>query len=569
MGQTQIHRGPDGEGYFVDPCIALGMRRLSIIDLDNGNQPFFSEDKKIVVVCNGEIYNHLQLRQDLESKGYKFKTRCDIEVIPFLYQEYGISLAEKLNGMYAIAIYDVGKNETYLVRDRLGIKPLYYSIIDDDLIFSSELKSILATEKCSKEIDYSAISTYLELSYIPVPMSPFKDIRKLESGAYLKFSKKKHIITKYWKPELSKKIEMDKDVCLKQIKDLIEDSMELQLKCDVPLGCFLSGGTDSSAVTAFASKISEEQVNTFHMHWDNAKEKMDESSSAELVSKKFKTVHYVDRITEDILVKQLSKLVFHLEEPFADAAFIPTFALAEFAAKKIKVILSGAGGDELFGGYFHHKEFSTFKSALTKMLYDSAPAFSFFDRWNPKYSKNWKSYFPWFKKAEVKESFDRIYKNNRDIDDLNAILLCDILTYLQDDILFLTDKMTMAASIECRVPLLDHRLVELSLKIPSEFKFENGNKKVIFKELLKNLIPSEILNRKKEGFGAPIQTWLNKYRKKHFDCVLIDGYLMKNGIVDKDHLMKLINKESLTSDDSWMYWKILILEVWFKTFIDN
>lgn len=569
MGQLQIHRGPDGEGYYVDDTVSIGMRRLSIIDLEHGNQPFFNDQKSVVVICNGEIYNYIELREELSQKGYKFKTHSDIEVLPHLYDEYGMEFVHKLNGMYAIALYDTTKREVFLIRDRLGIKPLYYAIVDNNLIFASELKSIMATNRIARTIDFDALSTYLELQYLPVPLTGFQGIFKLSSGTYLKWSSERYDIAPYWKRLLPDNTIDDEITAEKEIEKLLMDSLRMQMRSDVPVGSFLSGGVDSSAVTAFAATQTEKPFSTFHLHWKNIKGKRDESEQAAAVSRRYGTKHYVKDATDEDLIMELPRLVWHLEEPFADGAFVFTNAIAKEAVKHAKVILCGVGGDELFSGYPHHRKYSILKSILSKIIYDRVPSHSYYDRWKSLDARGWSNFFDWFKPSVCRARLDEVYKMNRSKDVVNAALLSDIEWYLRDNILFLTDKMTMAESLECRVPLLDHRLVETSLRIGSRLKIHNGEKKYIFKKLMEKYLPDEVLYRPKEGFGAPIELWINTYKKRIFNKVLLDGYLMQEKLINASKLMSLMNKEKLNAGKAWQYWKILILEIWLQLFIEE
>ncbi len=569
MGETQQHRGPDGDGYYVDDTVSLGMRRLSIIDIEHGQQPFYNLDRTVVVICNGEIYNYIELREELVKKGHIFKTHSDVEVLPYLYDEYGIDFINKLNGMYSIALYDKKEEKVFLIRDRLGIKPLYYAVVDNNLIFSSELKSIFVTDRVSKEINFDALSTYLELMYIPAPMSPFRSISKLPSGSYLKWSNGNYEIRHYWQLSLPYNTIHNEENAMQQLKTVLMDSMRIEMRSDVPVGSFLSGGIDSSAVTAIAAIQTETPLSTFHISWGNAEGKFDETEQAIMVSRQYGTRHFVKNVFDKELITDLPKLIWHLEEPFADGALVFTYGLAKEAAKHVKVILSGAGGDELFGGYSHHVEYPLLKSIIGKFIYDKNPKYSYYDKWKPRDSKRWRGFFDWFRPSVYRTEFDELYKINRSKDMLNAIMLSDLRWYLQDDILFLNDKMTMAVSLECRVPLLDHRIVEVSIAISSDLKVNKGEKKYIFKKLMEKYLPNEVLYRPKEGFGAPIGLWVNTYKSVYFDRVLQNGYLMRKEMINSSMLFPLIRKQNLSINEAWQYWKILILDVWMQLYIEG
>lgn len=569
MEVVQIHRGPDGEGHYIDDSVALGMRRLSIIDVANGDQPFFSRDKKVVVLCNGEIYNFKELREELEDLGHHFDTQSDIEVLPYLYKEFGEGFVSKLNGMYAISLWDLDTKNFYLYRDRMGVKPLYYSDSREGFLYASEMKSILNSGLVSKDLDYSALSSFLEITYIPVPKTPFKVIKKLPSASYLKYNSGNIHIVNYWDPKVKVDSSMTEEDWLHEIDSVLKDSIDHQLISDVPLGSFLSGGVDSSLVTALSAKASNEKFSSFHMRWNNIEGKIDESEFADKVVKRYDLNNLTKNITEINIPDLLAKLIWHLDEPFGDAAFVPTYILSEYASKNVKVILSGAGGDELFGGYTRYKNYSKVKSILGKAIYNKAPAFSFYDINKGMYTRLWKKAFSWYKKGDAKEAFDSIYHQNKNEDKLNSYMLGDLKFYLQDDILALTDRMTSAASIECRVPLLDHRLVELSLKIPSKFKIKNNEYKYILKKYSEDYLDKEILYREKEGFGSPVWNWIDKYKESHFDALLTNGSLKNRLRIDEKFLENLLTKEVLNYGEYWMYWHLLVLEIWSRIYLEE
>lgn len=568
MGLAMIHRGPDGEGYFIDCKVALGMRRLSIIDIEQGNQPFFSNDGKIVVFCNGEIYNFKTLKTDLSSKGYIFQTNSDIEVIPHLFKEYGPCFINKLNGMFAISLYNKETDELYLYRDRVGIKPLYYSTFNNNIYFASEIKSILVNNEIPKEINYQALSIYLDLMYIPHPMSPFKHIKKLDPGSYLKWCKGEFSITKYWDVILDKKQLTDEKEITDQLDFLLNDSIRMQLVSDVPLGSFLSGGVDSSLITALASLQSSDRFKTYHMRWNNVHGKQDESKYANIINEKYHTDSVIKNIEEIDIIKLLPKLLWYIEEPFADAAFVPTYLLSTIASDNVKVILSGAGGDELFGGYSHYYKFNYFSRFRTLIRHGYDPYNRYYLFWKQVHI-NWQKYFEWYNVQDFSSIYSYKFDNNKNIDEINAKMLNDITYYLQDDILLLTDKVTMAASIECRVPFLDHRLIEFSMSIPSSMKIKFNESKYILKKYALNYMPYEVIYRKKEGFGAPIWTWINKYKFLYFDILLENGFLVNHGLINRKILYNLLFNESINLNQIWTYWKILTLEIWFRLFIEG
>lgn len=565
MGDVQIHRGPDSEGIYENNNISLGMRRLSIIDIAHGQQPFLSDNKNIVVFCNGEIYNYKELKQELEKDNIKFYTNSDVEVLPHLYKKYGIAFLNKLNGMFGMSIYDIEKNKLFIARDRIGVKPLYYYSKDNKFIFSSEIKSILV-HQIDKELDFDALSSYIDLMFAPSPYTPFKYIKKVESGCYIEIQDNKVINNKSY--EIS--YENYSNDYKKVVKELLDNSTELQIQADVDVGTFLSGGVDSTATSVFASqKIQHKDFYAFHMHWDNASEKIDESLYAQRVAKQYNMDYIEKKIDSKNIFGQLRKLILHLEEPMSDAAFMPTFAISDIASKKIKVILSGAGGDELFGGYPRYKEKKILKEIVKFLLYGKKLSNSYYDIYKDFNEKEWSKLFKWYKKDNtIREEIDSKFKKESKENYVQALMNFDIKYYLQDDILLLTDKMSMATSIEARVPLLDYRLVDYSKKIPLTDKINNGEYKLILKEIMEEYVEKDILYREKEGFGAPIQTWINENRDI-FDGYLKDSILIQESLINEKEFYILLKKNTFTHKESWIYWKILVLEIWMKEFYVN
>jgi len=563
MGKVQIHRGPDGSGVFTDEKFILGMRRLSIIDIEHGQQPFFSEEKDVVVFCNGEIYNYKSLREELTKDGIKFYTDSDIEIIPHLYKKYGIKFLNLLNGMFGISLYDTIKNELFIARDRVGIKPLYYYNFENKFIFSSELKSILA-HKIDKSLDFDALSSYIDLMFAPAPYTPFKYIKKVQSGHCLQIKNNKiesnFDYTKEYKGECSKD---SKDI----IEELLKDASKLQVNADVNVGTFLSGGVDSAAVSVFAAKeIKDKNFYAFHMHWDNAKEKIDESIYAKNIADQYDMEYIEKKIDNKSIFTELGRLIHHLEEPMSDAAFIPTYQISNMASDKIKVILSGAGGDELFAGYQRYKKKNIFKSIIKKIFFGHKLSNSYYDTHKDFNQKEWSKIFKWYKKDnKIRNEIDYNFKIASKKNYIQALMDFDLKYYLQDDILLLTDKMTMATSIEARVPLLDYRLVDVSKNIPLDEKTKDGESKFVLKKIMENYIDKEILYRKKEGFGAPLETWIND-NKLIFNNYFKNSILVQENLINKNYLYKLIDKTILTNKESWIFWKILVLELWVKEF---
>jgi len=491
-----------------------------------------------------------------------------------LYEKKGYKMVHDLNGMYSFVLYDKNLSKLFIVRDRMGVKPLYYYFNSGVFYFSSELKSIISIPGVSKEIDYDSLSTYLDIMYIPSPHTPFSKIKKLNSGSFLEFNDGKITQKEYWSPCLPENYNNNSiSVWSDELFELIQDSIKLQLRSDVPLGSFLSGGIDSSSITSLAAMNSSKRISTFNVYWKDVKTKIDERPFAELIVNNFNTNHHVLGIDGDNVPNLLPKLIWHLEEPFADAAFIPTYLISKWASQKVKVLLNGAGGDELFGGYQRYLQSNimrVLKTLYESILYKKDLRWSYYNNNMCGKNRNWKKIFNFYNTSPRKNEIEIYFEQNSDRSFLNAMMLNDIKVYLQDDILFLLDKMTMAVSIEGRVPLLDHRLVEKSLNIPSSLKINNGQGKYLYKKMFENILPKEILYRKKEGFGAPIWDWIDKYKQTHFDEILKNSYLEKEGLINKNSLeTKYIKKDNFYLHEYWNYWKILILEIWFQVFIIN
>jgi len=531
MTDAMVHRGPDDVGYYTSNHIGLGMRRLSIIDLEKGQQPISNEDNTIWVVLNGEIYNYVEIRRDLKKKGHILKTKSDTEVIVHLYEEKGIEAVNNLNGMFAFALYDTKDDFIWLVRDRLGIKPLYYAILKDKLIFASDLNSINSI--INFDINPSMLLKYLSLAYIPTPDTIYKHINKLPPAHYLTIRKNKVDKNKYW--GLPKRTSWNRSLiqAKEELIELINDSIRLRFRSDVPLGLFLSGGIDSSCILAFANNSGYVDLNTLTINFTGKNGQ--DSRYAKMLSFQYQTNHTEIEFGADVFIKELNNFINFLDEPVSDSASVPTYFLSKLARDNgIKVLLSGAGGDEIFGGYarYYSPKFGSPRwvaerfpqpirnvtsnlwkiiqpqrgirassSAIAYGLECSGADILFLNQ----ISKNKEFLF------NVIEAIDQQYLElicSTEENYSNDRMALDLQTYLLDDILSLTDKATMAASVEGRVPLLDHRIVEFAFSLPSSINQMNSKPKGLFIECMKNILPIEILNRKKEGFNAPSSNWM-------------------------------------------------------------
>ena len=593
MTNGMVHRGPDDEGIFISNNIGLGMRRLSIIDLETGHQPISNEDKSIWTILNGEIYNHIELRKELISKGHIFKTNSDTEVIVHLYEEYGYSLLEKINGMFALAILDKKKNLLLVARDRLGIKPLFYTNVENKFIFSSDLNSISKTFKF--EVNPSSILKYLGLSYVPTPNTIYKKIKKLPPAHYLVIQKNKISIKKYWKINSKNKWTGDLNEAKEEFQSLINDSLQLRFRSDVPLGLFLSGGVDSSGLVALASSMGYENLNTLTINFEN-KEGQD-SSFASIVSEQYNTQHKSINFSLTDFKNELDDLIPFLDEPISDSAMIPTFYLSKISSSQgIKVLLSGAGGDEIFGGYSRHNSprigsprwvAEKFPNSISNMIG------TIWEIFQPQRGIRAKSaavaYGLECSGADISflgqiidssindilESssgpFLGLNKVDKDYNYTYQRMNIDINNYLIDDVLSLTDKATMAASVEGRVPLLDHRLVEFCFSLPKEMNHLGNKPKGLYIDLLKNKLPTNLLNRSKEGFNAPTSSWLvnDSVNSKVKNEILDTFSPILEGIINKNSIEKILMKNQNIRTAGNSLFGIYILNRWLNEHCRN
>ncbi len=605
MGDVTIHRGPDDSGSYVENGLGIGMRRLSIIDLEGGHQPLSNEDQTLWLVCNGEIYNFRELREDLKARGHQFKTGSDSEVILHLYEEYGDDFVLHLNGMFGFALWDTQRKRLIIGRDRIGIKPLYYYNDGDRLIFATEAKAILAVPGVDRAIDPVALDSYLSLGYVAAPYSLFKGIKKLPIASLMVIENQKVEIKPYWKMPSDLDIHRTETDWKQEVKETIETAVTQQMVSDVPIGAFLSGGIDSSAVVAFMAKHSSHPVKTYAIGFggDSGGSYYNELPYAKQVSELFKTDHKEIIVKPDV-VKLLPKLLWHMDEPMADTAFITTFLVAEFARQDSTVILSGVGGDELFGGYrrylgeFYVQKYQMIPSIIRKTLISpiarhlpsdrhsqllnlSRLAKGFILSAEKPFAERYKSYVEVFSPEQIEllrktrsaENFDAIeeaFANTASEDPINRLFQVDSLTQLPDDLLMLTDKMTMATSLECRVPLLDQDLVELAARMPGSMKIKGRELKYILKECLHDVLPKEILYRKKRGFGAPMGSWLKNELAPLLKQVLSQKTIESRGLFNWDVVQNTIALHESNKEDHTDHLQALMnLEIWSRLYLDD
>ena len=581
LADQMIHRGPDDEGFVVKKSFGIGMRRLSIIDLSGGHQPISNIENTIHLVANGEIYNYKEIRISLEKLGYKFKTNSDVEVILHLYQEYGHEGIHLLNGMFAFAIFDEKLNQLWVARDRLGIKPLYYSSKESSFCFSSELTGL--AKYLDAQISKDSILEYLGYSYIPAPKTIFEGISKLNPGEEMIVSNgeiKKNI---YWKNNITPSYEGDSSDAVRDLDKLLKESVELQLISDVPLGVFLSGGVDSSAIASYAAEVNPKiPLETFTI--DFSGKKGEDINFATEVSKQLGTNHHSISVDAEEQFSSLEELIPLMDEPMSDSAIVPTYMLSKAARKLgMKVLLSGAGGDEIFGGYprhFPNKSFSAgWFSALPKQIrYISAFFLGFI---NPNFrirllkpARNFITNisgvnFKFLSQCiSSKGDYDSLLKKiDNDYDmasskSSSTLMDIDLKDYLPNNVLSLTDKATMAASVEGRVPLLDHRLVEFAFSLKEEMNILNNEQKGLFKKTLASRLSKKLLWRKKEGFNAPIhlwvQNWPNKIREELIENLSPD----LQGLIKKNTLDKWLLNTKKRSQAGASIYALYVLNKW-------
>jgi asparagine synthase (glutamine-hydrolysing) len=601
MCERLIHRGPDDEGYYVKNSVGLGMRRLSIIDLETGHQPIFNEDKSKVIVCNGEIYNFPLLRDKLQNKGHKFRTKTDTETIVHLYEEKGCEFLKDLNGIFALALYDEANNQLTLARDFVGVKPLYYYLDSDKLIFGSEIKAILAYEGIEREIDTAALSQYITLGYIPSPKTIFKHIKKLPPACFLACNQSGVKLNRYWQLNYNTERNLSKQKYEKEYEDellrLLKGAVQRQLMSDVPLGILLSGGVDSSGITALASEYLDKPLNTFSIGF-KSKGYYDERQYARKVAKLFNTNHYEFEV-EDKIEEILPTIASYFDEPFADSSAIPTYYVSQLASKYVKVVLSGTGGDDIFGGYrryISHKIarylnifpawfLKLFLFPLKAMKVSRKTIFSeyillikrFLDTAGLDNENRYFRIMSIFSQEDRKKLFiERNYLSNDNLfssyfhdktkdNFVNQALYVDLNTYLPDDLLVKEDRMTMAWSLEGRVPFLDKEIIEFAAALPPDLKLKGFTTKYILKSTLSKVLPPQIVYRKKHGFAFPIEDLFRNHLKEMTYYALLNNNGGVSKFFESSYIKEMIEKhQDKRYDLSPQLWTLLMFELWYE-----
>ena len=599
MNDTHTHRGPDGYGEFVDAGIGLGHRRLSIIDLSGGAQPLFNEDETVVVVFNGEIYNFQGLSDELIAAGHTFKTRSDTEVIVHAWEEWGADCVDRFRGMFAFAIWDRRQETLFLARDRLGIKPLYYAVLPNQtLIFGSELKSLLVHPALERKLDPAAVEEYFAYGYVPDPKTIYSAVKKLAPGHTLKWRwgegmPRPH---QYWDVSFEASDHRDEGELCEDLIEQLREAVRLRMIADVPLGAFLSGGVDSSAVVAMMAGESNDPVNTCSISF--ADPKFDESRYAQLVADRYKTDHFVDQVDPDAfdLVDRLANMY---DEPFADSSAMPTYRVCGLARKRVTVALSGDGGDEIFAGYRRYR-WHNYEERVRQFLSDAIrqPLFGFLGAaypkmdWAPKplrakstfqaigrdtiggffhsvsvlydgvrrplYSDSFNRELQGYHAREVLEGVMRSAPAD---DHTSRVQYADLKTYLPGDILTKVDRASMAHSLEVRVPVLDHKFVEWSARVPVSLKLNGREGKYIFKKALEPHLGNDILYRSKMGFSVPLGTWFKGPLRDRVRTALCGDVLADTGMFDMTQIRTIVDQhQSGAREHSAVMWALLMFE---------
>jgi asparagine synthase (glutamine-hydrolysing) len=600
MTDRMAHRGPNDEGFFVHDNVGLGMRRLSIIDLGGGHQPIFTPDKRKVIVFNGEVYNFIDHRPTLEQKGHKFYTKTDTEVVLHLYDEYDLDFFDKLNGMFGLAIWDDTQKQLLLVRDRIGIKPLYYYRDGEKIVFASEIKSILELPYIKAELDYQGLGTFLKYGFTAAPYTLFKNIHKIPPGHYMRIKRRDVEIKSYWRLSYANKHTGSEDEIGTQLYELLKSSVRYRLIADVPLGSFLSGGMDSSGIVHLMKELGTQTINTYSIGFGKGYEFYNELEAAGRFAKNYQTNHH-DILVKPDVAELFPRLITSLDEPVADSSFLVTYLVSKLARETVTVILSGVGGDELFGGYRRYLNVQMnrylgiiplwVRRNILKRIANSLPV----DRNNTllNYFRLAKAYLNTADLAlqqqygvytsvfqddfrqqvavenkEIPDFYDQYFSECDSSDLLDKIMYFDLKMSLPEQLLMLTDKMTMAVSLEGRVPFLDYRVVEFAAKIPSELKLKGFKLRHIQKKIFENRFPDYVFQQKKKGFGAPVGTWIRNELREMTHDMLSEEHIRKQGVFNPAIIQKTLeNHFQMKEDYTDNLLALIAFQIWYENYL--
>jgi len=585
MCDAIVHRGPDDSGYFVAPEVALGMRRLSIIDVAGGQQPIGNEDGSVQVVFNGEIYNHHEVRRDLVGRGHRFRTRSDTETIVHLYEEMGEAFVERLRGMFAIALWDIRAKRLVLARDRVGIKPLSYWVTPDGIAFCSELRSLLALDRFPRRLDDRGMAAFLSLGYVPDPLAAFAGVAKLPPGHVLTWSAERGVaVQRYWTPAVAETPVVDEASAVERLRELLAAAVGSHLEAEVPLGAFLSGGLDSSTVVALMARGTAIEPHTFSIGFDDVA--FNEAPHARRVAEAIGTRH-TELVVRPDADRWIDGIVAIFDEPFADSSALPTYVVSWLARQHVTVSLSGDGGDELFGGYTRYLDAlrrptlpawgRSILRAVGRALPHVAPGRGrLLDRARSREAAYAGTVALPLAPVDGGMAARRLVPRDGEFGDIvpdafaaagardfgSQMMLVDIATYLPGDILTKVDRASMAVSLEARVPLLDHALVEFALALPSGLKIRDGVGKQLFRRAIRGLVPPAVLDHPKLGFAVPLGSWFRGPLRHRLDRLsATDGGLYD--VLDRESVRRLVREHLMRRrDHSSALWRALVLQLW-------
>ena len=590
-----VHRGPDEEGVYLGAGVGLGMRRLSIIDLEGGQQPISNEDGSIWVVFNGEIYNHRELRRQLTRDGHTFRTASDTETIVHLYEDLGARAVERLRGMFAFALWDAPRRQLLLARDRLGIKPLYYADLDDGVVFASELKPILQRPDIGRDLNWEAVGHLFTFLATPSSSSIVKGVRKLEPARFATAADRRGVrVERYWDVEFQPDEHSSEDELVEQLRELLVESVRLHQISDVPIGAFLSGGIDSSAVVATMAQLTSSPVKTFAIGF--VEEDYSELDHARRVAEQFGTDHHELILRPDV-VQIAEDLAWYLDEPFGDTSAIPTYMVSKLASEHVTVVLTGDGGDELFAGYDKYvteereRRYDRVPDSIRKVLGAVGRAMPegmtgrrFLRHLALNGSRRYLDASTLFRTDELRQVFRREAFNRIAVHDpwarslmelasigsdwVAALQYCDLQTYLPLDILTKVDRMTMAHSIEARPPLLDHRVVEFAATVPARYRLRDGTTKYLLKRAMRGILPDAIIDRPKHGFAVPLARWFRGELAGFTRDVLLSDTCRQRGLFEPKYVERLIRLHTRGRDLDLQLWTLLSFELWCRRVLD-
>jgi len=606
MCERMVHRGPDSEGLFVTSGVALGMRRLAIIDLVTGEQPVFNEDKSVTVILNGEIYNYRELRKDLERRGHSFRSASDTEVLPHLYEEYGDNMVRELNGMFAFALWDSRRRRLLIARDRFGEKPLYWGVFDNTLLFASEPKVLLAHPAVKPALNLQALRQYLSFDYVPAPLSIYEGINKLPAAHKLTLENGRVNVERYWRLsyKTTEPVPTENDAA-HRLRELMADAVRMRLVSDVPLGVLLSGGVDSSSIAALAVAASSEPVKTFSISFAEAS--FDESAYARSVAKFLGTDHHEERLSANLAANLVSEIGAWMDEPFSDPSLVPTYLLSRFTRKHVTVALGGDGGDELFAGYpmyaglrwaeLYKRVPPALRAGIVEPLVRLLPVKT------KNLSLDYKAarfitgakydtvarHHVWFGSFTPEEQLElltpevlaatdsEIYAQAREMaaecdnkDPVTQMQSVDTRMYLAEDILTKVDRASMAVSLEVRAPFLDPRVAEFAASLPGNYKLRGHKTKYILKKAVKELMPPFVTRRGKKGFGVPVAEWLKEKLRPLARDLLSPERVRRAGVFNPTFVARLQDEhERGMANHRKLLWTLLMFELWHESFVET